>query len=190
MDLNLLTSLDMLIEEANVTRAAERLGLSQPALSAQLARLRGIFGDPLLIPSETGRGMIPTARALALRDPLRAALKDLETVVQKPADFDPHRDERTFTIAASDLATMVVGFPLVERLREISATAIRIGFRSLSSGIAASAVLERGDADLVIGAGQRLPETLKARKLFDERYVVIQRKHHPRGTRVETQSWG
>ena len=109
MDLNLLASLDVLIEEANVTRAADRLGLSQPALSAQLARLRGIFGDPLLIPSETGRGMIPTARALALRDPLRAALKDLETVVRKPADFDPHRDERTFTIAASDLPTMVVG---------------------------------------------------------------------------------
>src|ERR1700722_19833231 len=72
-DLNLLLSFDVLIEEANVTRAAARLGISQPALSAQLARLRGIFGDPLLVPS-----VLPTTRALELKDPLHAALKDLE----------------------------------------------------------------------------------------------------------------
>jgi DNA-binding transcriptional LysR family regulator len=63
-DLNLLVSLDALIEEGNVTKAAARLNVSQPALSAQLARLRDIFRDPLLVPSKTGRGMIPTARAL------------------------------------------------------------------------------------------------------------------------------
>ena len=64
VDLNLLVSLDVLIEEANVTRAAARLGVSQPGLSAQLARLRDLFGDPLLVPSESGRGMLPTSRAL------------------------------------------------------------------------------------------------------------------------------
>ncbi len=75
-DLNLLVSLDALIEEGNVTKAAARLNVSQPALSAQLARLRDIFRDPLLVSSKTGRGMIPTARALELRGPLRGALKD------------------------------------------------------------------------------------------------------------------
>jgi DNA-binding transcriptional LysR family regulator len=71
-DLNLLVSLDALIEEGNVTKAAARLNVSQPALSAQLARLRDIFRDPLLVPSKTGRGMIPTARALELRGPRTA----------------------------------------------------------------------------------------------------------------------
>jgi DNA-binding transcriptional LysR family regulator len=66
IDLNLLVSLNTLLEEANVTRAAARLNVSQPALSAQLARLRDLFHDPLLVPSRTGRGMILTARALEL----------------------------------------------------------------------------------------------------------------------------
>ena len=77
-DLNLLVSLDALIEEANVTRAAARLNISQPALSAQLARLRHMLRDPLLVPSRSGRGMIPTARALELRGPVQAALKELK----------------------------------------------------------------------------------------------------------------
>src|SRR5580704_12598667 len=94
-DLNLLVSLDVLIDEANVTRAAARLNVSQPALSAQLARLRDLFHDPLLVPSRTGRGMIPTARALELRGPLHVALKELETVIRRPPAFDPRTADRT-----------------------------------------------------------------------------------------------
>ena len=75
IDLNLLVSLDALLEEANVTRAAERLHLTQPALSTQLARLRLIFGDPLLIPSPHGRGMTRSARAMELMAPLRDVLR-------------------------------------------------------------------------------------------------------------------
>src|SRR5450830_435430 len=85
-DLALLVSLDVLLEEANVTRAASRLNISQPALSAQLARLRDLLGDPLLLPSETGRGMVATERARQLRAPLREALLGLE----KPCASRPY----------------------------------------------------------------------------------------------------
>jgi DNA-binding transcriptional LysR family regulator len=175
-----LLSLDVLIEEANVTRAAARLGMSQPALSAQLARLRGVFGDPLLVPSETGRGMLPTTRALELKDPLHAALKDLETIVHRPFSFDPRLDARTFSIAASDNATIVLGLPLVERLRVTAGPGIHIAFQSARSDAVASQ-LERGEVDLLIGSQRMEPPAMKARKLIDETYLMVQRKGHPRG---------
>lgn len=181
IDLNLLASLDVLIEEGNVTRAAARLGISQPALSTQLARLRDVFGDPLLVPSETGRGMLPTTRALELRDPLHAALKDLETVVRRPRSFDPMRDTRRFAIATSDNAVIVLGLPLIERLRAVAGPGVRIGFQAARTD-AIAAQLERGDIDLMIGSGRMVQPAMKTRKLIDERYVVVQRKGHPRGT--------
>ncbi|WP_259781553.1 LysR family transcriptional regulator [Aestuariispira ectoiniformans] len=181
IDLNLLVSLDVLIEEANVTRAAARLGISQPALSSQLARLRDLFGDPLLVPSETGRGMLPTTRALDLRDPLHAALKDIETVVRRPPGFDPMTDDRVFNIAASDNSTITLGVFLVERLRDIAGPGIRIAFQTARADLVA-AQLERGDVDILIGSRHMVPPTMKARKLFDENYVMVQRKGHPRGT--------
>lgn len=180
IDLNLLGSLDVLIEEANVTRAAARLRISQPALSAQLARLRGLFGDPLLVPSETGRGMLPTARALALRDRLHAALKDLENVVRQPAGFDPATDSRTFAIAASDNATIVLGLALIERLRSIANPGIRLSFETSRADRIATQ-LERGDVDLLIGSDRIVPPAMKARKLLAESFVMVQRKGHPRG---------
>ena len=109
IDLNLLVSLDALLAESNVTRAAERLHLTQPAVSTQLARLRQIFGDPLLIPAETGRGMTRSTRALELMEPLHLALKNLEAVVRHQPSFDPHTDRRSFVIAANDNATAVLG---------------------------------------------------------------------------------
>lgn len=181
IDLNLLASLDVLIEESNVTRAAERLGISQPALSAQLARLRDMFGDPLLVPSETGRGMQPTARALELSGPLHSALKDIEAVARRPPRFDPMTDSRIFAIAASDNATIMLGLPLVEQLRATTGPGIRISFRALL-GDRIATDLERGEVDLMIGSDRALPKGAKARKLVEEHYLMIQRKGHPRGT--------
>lgn len=183
IDLNLLASLDVLIEEANVTRAAERLGISQPALSAQLARLRDVFGDPLLIPSESGRGMQPTARAQELRGPLHAALENIEAVVRTPPRFDPMNDSRTFAIAASDNAAIVLGLPLVEQLREAAGPGIRLSFRAFL-GDRIGTDLERGEVDLMIGSDRALPKGAKARKLVEEHYMMIQRKGHPRGNEV------
>lgn len=179
VDLNLLRSLDVLIEEANVTHAAARLGVTQPGLSAQLARLRAIFDDPLLIPSEKGRGMLPTSRALALREPLHAALKDLEAVVRTPVQFDPRTDTRTFAVAASDNAVVVLGLSLIERLRETAGPSIRLSFANGGADMATQ--LERGEIDLLIGSDRMVPPAMKARRLLEENYVMVQRKGHPRG---------
>ena len=129
IDLNLLVSLDALLAECNVTRAARRLHISQPALSAQLARLRQFFNDPLLLPAETGRGMTPTARALALGPALHLALKDLESVVLHQPSFDPATDARTFQLAVNDTAMVVIGLPLIEELAAHAWPGVRLTFR-------------------------------------------------------------
>lgn len=167
-------------EEANVTRAAVRLSISQPALSAQLARLRLLIGDPLLVPSETGRGMVATTHAIALRHRLHAALEDLRAAVRPPSLFDPLIETRTFTIAATDYAAIVLGLALVERLLAGAGPGIRIRIRDLQA--TSNEALERGDVDLLIGADKDQTEVMPVSKLLDERYVMIQRKGHPRGT--------
>ena len=181
IDLNLLVSLDALLAECNVTRAAERLHLSQPALSAQLGKLRHIFGDPLLLPAETGRGMTPTARALALGAPLRSALKDLEAVVCHQPSFDPFTDVRTFQIAANDNAMTVIGLPLIETLAAHAGPGVRIAFRTPEVALVASQ-MERGEVDLLIATERLVPGNMKTRPLIDGRFVMAQRKGHPRGT--------
>lgn len=179
LDLNLLRSLDILIEEGNVTHAAPRLGVTQPGLSAQLARLRAVLDDPLLVPAESGRGMVPTSRAAALREPLRAALKTLEAVVCAPTRFDARTDARTFSILASDNAVVVLGLPLIERLREVAGPGIRLSFARGRGDVAS--LLERGEVDLLIGSDRMVPLAMKARRLLEETYVMVQRKNHPRG---------
>src|SRR6218665_263093 len=106
LDLNLLVTLEALLAEQNVTRAAERLHLSQPAVSAQLARLRALFDDPLLVPAQ--RGMTPTAKALELLAPLRQSLEQVRAAVSDHANFDPARAQLTLTIACTDYLQAVV----------------------------------------------------------------------------------
>ena len=128
LDLNLIVALDVLLDERNVTRAAWRLNLSQPALSARLNRLRHIFGDPLLLPAQ--RGMVPTQRALDLREPLHNALEGLRQVVAEGAPFDASTATATFTISASDYVQYSVLTPLIRVLRK-EAPGVRIAWRSL-----------------------------------------------------------
>jgi DNA-binding transcriptional LysR family regulator len=181
-DLNLLVALDALIEEGNVTKAAARLNVSQPALSAQLARLRDLFHDPLLVPANTGRGMIPTARALELRAPLHAALKDIEIVIKRPPIFDPLTVERTFAIASTDHLAVVLGEGLIERMQRVAGPGMRVSFRSPSLDLIA-AQLERGEVDLLIGDQRNVPSGMKSRRIFDDGFLMAQRRGHPRGTR-------
>jgi DNA-binding transcriptional LysR family regulator len=180
-DLNLLVALDVLFEEANVTRAARRLKLSQPALSAQLARLRDLFGDPLLLPAETGRGMTLTARAVGLRDPLRAALRDLDRVVTHAPEFDPAESTRAFQIAMSDNGVAILGVDLVAWVASHAGPGIRVAFRPVDPA-RIGALMENGDVDLLISIQSLIPPAMKARVLLEDRYLMAQRRGHPRGT--------
>ena len=173
-DLNLLVALEALLAERNVTRAAARLHLSQPALSAQLRRLREIFGDPLFVPAR--RGVIPTQRALELHAPLREALKALRRVVAERLHFDPSTVEFSVAIAASDYAQCA----LLERIVEIQREApkLRLSWRQLYVPELVGQ-MERGDVDLAVMTPNTAPKQLLTRTLFDERYVVIARHAHP-----------
>jgi DNA-binding transcriptional LysR family regulator len=175
LDLNLLTTLEALLDERSVSRAARRLHLSQPALSAQLARLRTMFGDPLFVPSH--RGMTPTPVALQLQLPLQAALARLREVVASARAFDPARDQFVVRIAASDYvqAALLLDFLVALRLR---APGISIALRTVDPGRLA-AQLEQGETDLAVLTPENIADTLRSRSLFEERYLFVARKGHP-----------
>lgn len=175
IDLNLLVSLDVPLAECNVTRAATRLHISQPALTAQLARLRELFGAPLLVPSPKGRGMTPTARALALQGPLRAALKMPGAVVQSELSFAPARDERTFRIAVGDNATGAIGAPLAAQLASHAGERGRVAF-SMAAAEEIARLMEEGKFDLLINSERTVPAELQTQVLRREAFVMAQRK--------------
>jgi DNA-binding transcriptional LysR family regulator len=175
-DFSLLLSLEALLAERNVSRAATRLGLSQPALSAQLARLREMFGDPLLV--ATARGMVPTARAEALQEPLHDVLERLRGLVVEQVPFDPSSATNTFRIAASDFVHRALMLPA--RLAA-EAPHIRVALLHLDAQRAWQG-LETGEIDLLVASERLTPKAARARKLFDEHLVFVQRPGHPRGT--------
>jgi DNA-binding transcriptional LysR family regulator len=174
-DLNLLVTLEALLTERNVTRAAARLNLSQPAVSAQLARLRDVFEDPLLLPAQ--RGMTPTAKALSLLEPLRQALDQVRGVASSHLNFDPATADLTVTIAASDYLQMAVLQPLVLRLRR-EAPAVRVAVRHMDPTRHAEQ-MARGEVDLGLMQPIEAAPSLRMRALFHERYVLIARRGHP-----------
>ncbi|QPF71534.1 LysR family transcriptional regulator [Roseateles sp. DAIF2] len=177
LDLNLLLSLEALLQERNVTRAAARLHLSQPALSAQLNRLRDLLGDPLLIPAH--RGMTPTAKALQLLEPLRQSLDQLRGLLASHRDFDPAHARLDCRIACTDYLQAVAVLPLIRQLSE-RAPGIRIALRHLDPQ-ALGGQLERGELDLALMTPPTpLPARQYAAPLFNERYLLIGRRNHPR----------
>jgi len=176
LDLNLLVTLDVLLAERNVTRAARRLGLSQPSVSVQLAKLRAFFDDPLLLPG--ARGMSPTARAEALREPLRAALLELESAVAPAQPFDPARAEVTWRIAAADYGELAIVTPALARVRAAAPGARVAVLQMQPSRIAKST--ESGEVDLCLHTMDDSPPGLRSRALFRERYVLVGRAGHPK----------
>ena len=176
LDLNLLVTLETLLVEQNVSKAAARLHLSQPAVSAQLSRLRDVFDDPLLIPAQ--RGMTPTAKAIELLHPLRQALDQVRATLATQRNFDPAKAKLTVAIACTDYLQATVVKPLVVALRT-SAPGVRVALRNLDMQ-QLEAQMARGDVDLALMTPQVAPPGLRARHLFDERYVLIGRRGHPR----------
>lgn len=179
-DLSLLRALDVLLDEMNVTKAAARLAISQPALSAQLTKLRALFNDPLLVPASTGRGMAPTPRALAVKGALRAALQQLDQIVDGDPAFDPARSRRVFRIIANDNAAMMIGAALVARIQAMGAAHLRIALLHPTSGPITER-LEQGEADLALGGDSSAGDGLIRRPLLSDRFMVAQRLGHPRG---------
>lgn len=174
-DLNLLLTLEALLLEQNVTRAAARLHLSQPAVSAQLSRLRLMFDDPLLLPAP--RGMTPTAKALALLAPLRSALDQVRSTLVSHRHFDPASACFTLAIACTDYLQAVVVMPLLLALRQ-QAPGISVAVHHLDPSRLA-AQMASGELDLALMTPACAPPGLHSRHLFDEHYVLIGRRDHP-----------
>ena len=175
IDLNLLVTLEALLTERNVTRAAQRLHLSQPSVSVQLGKLRQIFSDPLLVPSS--RGMLPTTRAAELLQPLRDALAEMRNVLDPRAAFEPARSQMTWQVAAADYAEYAVLMPLLGQLQK-AAPGIRVAVRQASHALMTKQ-LENGRIDAAFLALDGLPEHLHHRVLFKEHYVLVMRRRHP-----------
>ena len=176
LDLNLLVVLQALIAERSVTRAAAEVGLSQPAMSHALARLRKALGDPLLV--RTPRGMEPTPRAKAMAEPLERALIDLREAVSAPTIFDPGRARGRFRVATDDYLELILMPKLLARLwQQAPGVDVRISNSSGRSGHD----LAEGRIDIIIdpvSAFGPLPGAYSQRILQD-RFVCVVRADHP-----------
>ena len=167
-DLNLLTALNILLEERNVTRAADRLGLTQSAVSRILGRLREIFGDPLFV--RTSRGLAPTARALVIAGPLRQNLDGLERLLLEEAGFDPATARRRFRIAAVDYAQVTLLAPL---FRKLSIAAPQLEFEVRQPSLESERDLDAGVLDLLIMPQQPSAPGIVWTPLYRDGYTCI-----------------
>ncbi|MFF7989189.1 LysR family transcriptional regulator [Kitasatospora xanthocidica] len=174
MDLNLLRALDALLQENSVTRAAEQLGTSPAAVSRMLARLRRAVGDPLLV--RAGQGMVPTPRALELREEVGALLRDCENVLRPGAGFDPVHLERTFTVQTSDVVLVRVAGALTERIR---AEAPKVDVLFLPEALEGGPALRQGQVDVEVGVLGRLDPEIRTRPLVRAPLVGVARSGHP-----------
>lgn len=170
-DLNLLLALDALLAESSVTRAADRLRVGQPAMSATLGRLRQVFNDPLLVRS--GRSLVLTPFAQALREPVAAVIAQVDTIINLGSTFDPATDDRAFTIVASDYVALVLLRPLIERL-QTTAPRVQIRVRPVDDSDV-STRLGRGEADLAVAPNEFLPPgaDVRTERLFEDRFVCV-----------------
>lgn len=167
IDLNLLVPLDALLTERSVTKAAAAVGLSQPAMSNALARLRRLLSDELL--TRVGREYELTDRARSLVEPLAETLRVIRTEVLTPPGFDPATSSRTFTVAATNATALAV---LPTLIRDLSATAPGVTLRVLPLPPSADEFLAHGGVDVVL-LPDVLPTTLPRERLFDERWVCV-----------------
>lgn len=175
VDLNLLKAFDALHAERAVTRAAARIGLSQPAMSHALSRLRGVFGDDLFV--RTQSGMEPTARAREIAPLIARAIEQIEAALNLGAGFEPATSSATFTAGMGEYAEVA----LVGRLAEaFSRTAPKATLRLLSlHGADAAEQLEQGRIDVAAAHLRTMPPTVETTLLFRDPFVVVARRGHP-----------
>jgi DNA-binding transcriptional LysR family regulator len=175
LDLNLLRAFDAIATEGSVTVAGERIGLSQPAMSNALARLRQLFDDPLFV--RTPRGMRPTPFAQQLAQPVREALRLIQGALQQHAGFDPRSSGNTFRFHMSDIGEMVFLPGLLERVKRdapgVKIEVMRIPVKDVHTA------LESGELDLAVGFLPGLITGMRQQSLFREHYVCMLRADHP-----------
>lgn len=167
-DLNLLVALQALLEERNVTHAAARLNLTQPAMSAALKKLRDYFQDELLV--QQGRQMHPTQHALTLEPEVNDALLRLRSLLSTGTSFDPSQSRREFRIIASDYITTVLLVPVIGSVSK-EAPHVRIHLIMPSEG--SSSMIVNGTADLMISPEEFLSGDHPKELIFEERMVVV-----------------
>ncbi|GAP98005.1 LysR family transcriptional regulator [Leptolyngbya sp. NIES-2104] len=175
VDLNLLVAFEALFEEHSVTAAAQRLYLGQPAMSAALGRLRGLFNDELFL--RVGREMQPTSKAIAIAPGIFAALHQIRQTLQTSQAFDPASDQRDFAIGSTDYTSFVVVPKLIAYCCQIAPKLNfrMIGFEKDSVG----ELLEKSAADLALGVFPNPPRQMTCTPLFQEHFVGIARRNHP-----------
>lgn len=174
LDLNLLIVLDALLELQSVSRTAERLHLSQPAISSALGRLRDYFGDDIL--AVQGKRMHPTALAQALRSQVRESLRTIEDLIATSATFEPATTQRTFRVVASDYVAATL---LVDLARHLAETAPHIALEIVHPSDDSVALIEDGHADILIAPDSITSLNLPFDELWLDHQVAMGWREHP-----------
>lgn len=174
LDLNLLVVFDAVMQERNVTRAAERLNMAQPALSHALARLRSALQDDLFV--RTPEGMMPTPQAENLAEGVRSALRDLKATLESAEPFLPATSDRRFSIAVNNHAALVLAAPLAAAAAA-EAPGVLLDFRP-SGTLDLAERLDHGELALAIGGVAASGDRFSDLRLFHDRFVVLMRRGH------------
>ncbi|ABV87362.1 LysR family transcriptional regulator [Shewanella pealeana] len=174
IDLNLLVYLDVLLREKNVTKAADQLGISQPAMSNGLKRLRILFDDPLLI--RTSQGMTPTERAQELQPTISELIIGLEKAVQPRAEFNAAESEQVFRVMASDYAEATLIPPLIARLRTEAPNVI---LDIMTPSDVSFPDVEQGRVDMVINRFDSIPQSFHQKVLWSDDFSCLISKNNP-----------
>jgi DNA-binding transcriptional LysR family regulator len=175
LDLNLLRVFNAMMIDLSTVRAGERVGLSQPAVSSALGRLRQIMGDDLFV--RDGNRMVPTPKALALRDPIRSALQQMEDALAQAVTFDPATADNTFTIAGSDYISTFL-MPRLASATRLEAPRVTMQLLDFPPSRVFE-LLSEGRVDVAVERGLEPPEWIHQATLFRSFVVCIARKGHP-----------
>lgn len=174
IDLNLLVYLDALLRERNVTRAAEQLNITQPAMSNGLKRLRTLLNDPLLV--RTSEGMMPTERALAMQPQIRQILYNIEEAIQPSRTFVAAESERVFRIMISDYAASTLMSPLLNALKE---QAPNVTIDLMTPSDVSFHDVENGKVDIAVNRFDALPQSFHQKLLWQDDFACLLRHDHP-----------
>jgi DNA-binding transcriptional LysR family regulator len=177
-DLNLLVVFEAVLRERSVTKAGEKLGLSQPAMSHALNRLRWMLKDQLFV--RTPEGMMPTPRAEHLAEPISRALAELQRTLD-PEEFTPEEAHRRFVVAVNNYAAVVLAGPVFGECRALAPN-VRLSLRP-SGTLDVPEMLDRGELDLAILGQQASVSRFSSQALIEDHYVAVMRRGHPMAQR-------